>query len=163
MKTHWSGGIAPRILNLGTRWRWVVSLTPRPLYTPGERAPGTHWIGDLVSPRAGLDAVTKRKIPSLPPPGIEPRSSSPCRVSIWQCYLGSFGYRNLVYVEIQNGSTNMSVGLRISRFNTEFSQKLKLRIIFQRKCNVWSCVVHAHHPTPSSWLHNLAHWRFIVT
>jgi len=28
-----SGGIAPRILDLGTRWRWVVSLTTRPLYT----------------------------------------------------------------------------------------------------------------------------------
>jgi hypothetical protein len=26
------GGIAPRILNLGTRCRWVVSFTPRPLY-----------------------------------------------------------------------------------------------------------------------------------
>jgi hypothetical protein len=25
------GGIAPVILNLGTRWRWVVSLTLRPL------------------------------------------------------------------------------------------------------------------------------------
>jgi hypothetical protein len=26
-----SGDIAPRILNLGTRWRWVVSFTLRPL------------------------------------------------------------------------------------------------------------------------------------
>jgi hypothetical protein len=26
-----SGGIAPRILYLGTRWRWVVNFTPRPL------------------------------------------------------------------------------------------------------------------------------------
>jgi hypothetical protein len=25
-------GIAPLILNLGTRWRWVVNFTPRPLY-----------------------------------------------------------------------------------------------------------------------------------
>jgi hypothetical protein len=30
-----SGGIAPRILDLGTRWRWVVSFTPRPLYPRG--------------------------------------------------------------------------------------------------------------------------------
>jgi hypothetical protein len=29
MKAYWgSGGIAPRILDLGTRWRWVVSFTP---------------------------------------------------------------------------------------------------------------------------------------
>jgi len=27
----WSGCIDPRVLNLGTRWRWVVSFTPRPL------------------------------------------------------------------------------------------------------------------------------------
>jgi hypothetical protein len=27
-----SGSIAARILYLGTRWRWVVSFTPRPLY-----------------------------------------------------------------------------------------------------------------------------------
>jgi hypothetical protein len=27
-----SGGIAPRIFNLGTRWRWVVSFTIRPPY-----------------------------------------------------------------------------------------------------------------------------------
>jgi hypothetical protein len=35
VKTYWrSGGIVPRILNLGTRWREVVSFTLRPLY-PG--------------------------------------------------------------------------------------------------------------------------------
>jgi hypothetical protein len=28
---------------------------PRPLY-PRERAPGTHWIGGWVGPRADLDA-----------------------------------------------------------------------------------------------------------
>jgi hypothetical protein len=38
MKGCWgSGGIAPRILNLGTRWRWVVSFTPKPLYPQGKR------------------------------------------------------------------------------------------------------------------------------
>jgi len=31
----WS--IAPRILNLGTIWKQVVSFTPRPLYTRGPR------------------------------------------------------------------------------------------------------------------------------
>jgi hypothetical protein len=39
MKAYWkSRCIAPRILDLGNRWRWVVSFTPRPLY-PRERAP----------------------------------------------------------------------------------------------------------------------------
>jgi hypothetical protein len=48
---------------LGTRWRWVVSFTPRPLYTQG-RAPGTLWIGGWVGPRVGLDTVWKRRIPA---------------------------------------------------------------------------------------------------
>jgi hypothetical protein len=59
-----SGGIAPRILNLGTRWsggEWSASLPDR--FTPRERAPGTHWIGGWVGPRVVLDAVVKRKIP----------------------------------------------------------------------------------------------------
>jgi hypothetical protein len=37
MKTYWgSGGIAPRILDLGTRWRWVVSFTFQPLCPQGK-------------------------------------------------------------------------------------------------------------------------------
>jgi hypothetical protein len=59
---------APRhegvLFDLGTRWRCVVSFTPRPLYSQGT-APGTHWIGGWVSPRAGLDAVVKEKFPVL--------------------------------------------------------------------------------------------------
>jgi hypothetical protein len=49
-------------LDLGTRWRWVVSFTHLPLYPRGERAPGTHWIKGWVGPIVGLDAVKKRKI-----------------------------------------------------------------------------------------------------
>jgi hypothetical protein len=33
----------------------VVSVTPRPRFTPGERTPGTHYTGGWVGPRAGLD------------------------------------------------------------------------------------------------------------
>jgi hypothetical protein len=37
MKAYWgSGGMAPRILDIGTRWRWVVSFTHRPLFPPGK-------------------------------------------------------------------------------------------------------------------------------
>jgi len=36
---------------------------PQPLYPQG-RALGTHWIGCQVGPRAVLDMVMKRKIPS---------------------------------------------------------------------------------------------------
>jgi hypothetical protein len=33
---------------------------------PLEGAPGTHWIGDWVDPRIGLDDVEKRKFFTLP-------------------------------------------------------------------------------------------------
>jgi hypothetical protein len=41
---------------------WSASR-PSP-FTPGERALGTRWIGGWVSPRAVLNSVVKRKIPS---------------------------------------------------------------------------------------------------
>jgi hypothetical protein len=70
MKTYWgSGGIAPRILDLGNRWRLVVNFTPRSLY-PRKITHGTHWIGGWVDPRTVLDTAVKKKFPA--PPGIEP-------------------------------------------------------------------------------------------
>jgi len=45
-------------------------------FTPGGRAPGTHWTGNWVGLGIGLDAVRKRK-KSLILPGIEPWSSRP--------------------------------------------------------------------------------------
>jgi hypothetical protein len=33
----------------------MVSVTPRPRFTPRERTPGTHCTGGWVGPRAGLD------------------------------------------------------------------------------------------------------------
>jgi hypothetical protein len=44
---------------------------------PMERAPGTNWIGGWVGPRAVLDEVVKRKIPS-------PRRESNSRTPIAQ-------------------------------------------------------------------------------
>jgi len=34
------------------------------LHAPDALPPGTHWIGDSVGPRLGLNTVTKRKIPN---------------------------------------------------------------------------------------------------
>jgi hypothetical protein len=55
---------------------WSASRPGR--FTAGERAPGTHWIGGWVGPRAGLNDVEKRKI--FDPTGTRtptPLSSSP--------------------------------------------------------------------------------------
>jgi hypothetical protein len=46
-------------------------------FTLRERVPGTHWIGGWVGPRAILNAVVKRKIPS-------PRRESKARTPIIQ-------------------------------------------------------------------------------
>jgi hypothetical protein len=48
---------------------WSSSLPGR--FTPGERAPGTHWMGGWLGPRAGLYDMEKRKFLTLP--GLELR------------------------------------------------------------------------------------------
>jgi hypothetical protein len=70
MKTYWgSGGIAPFILDLGTRWRSVISFTPRPLYSQGKNPlyPLDRRLGGPQS-RSGRGGEEKN---SQPPPGIE--------------------------------------------------------------------------------------------
>jgi hypothetical protein len=87
MKTYWgSGGIAPLILltSAPDGDEWSVSCPSR--FTPRERAPGTHWIGGWVGPRAVLDAVVKRKIPST---RRESNPRTPIVQPIAQRYRGS--------------------------------------------------------------------------
>jgi hypothetical protein len=66
---------SPTILDLDTRWRWVVSFMPRPLYPRGNRPwyPLGRWLGRPQS-RSGRCREEKNL---LPLPGIEPRLSSP--------------------------------------------------------------------------------------
>jgi len=55
----------------------MVSFRAWTLYLE-EKATGNHWLGGCAGPRAGTDAVAKRKvIPSPTLPGIEAPSSSP--------------------------------------------------------------------------------------
>jgi hypothetical protein len=49
------------VLDLGTRWRWAVSVTPSRFTSC------THWVGGCVGPRASLEAVEMRKISFLCP------------------------------------------------------------------------------------------------
>jgi hypothetical protein len=55
----------------GGEWSVSPPFTPTAALSPRETAPGNHWIGGWVGPRAGLDAVVRIKIPS-PLPGPEP-------------------------------------------------------------------------------------------
>jgi len=70
-----SGGIVPSILNIGARWKWEVSSTPRPFYPWGKipRQPLDRRFGGSQS-RPGRDVEEKNSQPLL---GIETRSSSP--------------------------------------------------------------------------------------
>jgi hypothetical protein len=52
------------ILDLGTRWTWVVSFTTWLLYPRG-KSPSTHWIRGWAGLKTGMDAVDKRKISFL--------------------------------------------------------------------------------------------------
>jgi hypothetical protein len=78
MKTYWERYSSTHSLTSALdAGEWSASRPGR--FTAGERAPGTHWIGGWVGPRAVLDTTVKRKIPS-PPPGKrtrEPRLDSP--------------------------------------------------------------------------------------
>jgi hypothetical protein len=68
-------------------------------FTPGERAPGTYWIGGWVGPRAGLDDMEKWKL--LPLPGLElrPLGRPACSQSLYRLsYPGS----HIITIIIQN-------------------------------------------------------------
>jgi len=62
IKTYWeSGDIGQRTLDLGTRWRWVVSFTPWPPYRRGKspRYPFDRRLGGPQS-RSGLGGKEKK-------------------------------------------------------------------------------------------------------
>jgi hypothetical protein len=62
MKAHWRYSSTHSLTSALDGGKWSDSRPGR--FAPREGAPGTHWIGRWVSPRAVLDTVVKRKIPS---------------------------------------------------------------------------------------------------
>jgi hypothetical protein len=73
------------ILDLGTRWSWVVNVTPWLHFSPGVKAPGTHCRGGWVGLRVDLNTDARRKI-LLPLPGMEPQPAScPARSQTLYC------------------------------------------------------------------------------
>jgi len=66
MKTYWgSGNTAPCILNLGTKLRWAISFTPRPLYlrTKSPWYPFDRRLGRLYSRSGHGGEVVTQKFP----------------------------------------------------------------------------------------------------
>jgi hypothetical protein len=74
-----NGGIALRILDLGTRLKWVVIFTPRPLYSQRKspRYPLDRRLGGPQS-RSGRGGEDKNSqpLPGLEPPIIQPIAQS---------------------------------------------------------------------------------------
>jgi hypothetical protein len=74
-----SGGIAPRILDLGTRWRWVVNFTPSRFTPQGKNPPQYPSDRRLGGPQSWSGRGGEEKN-SQPPPGIElPNPDRPAR------------------------------------------------------------------------------------
>jgi hypothetical protein len=63
MKAYWGVGRGTHTFLTAELDGGELSNSRPGRFTPKERNPGTHWIGSWVGPRAGLDAVAKRKIP----------------------------------------------------------------------------------------------------
>ena len=70
-------GITVPLLSLSSRWGWVVSVAPHPLY-PRQR-PCTYFTGDWMGPRACLDECEEENV--LDPPGFKPLIVQPVAVS----------------------------------------------------------------------------------
>jgi hypothetical protein len=70
MKAYWgSGGIVPRILDLCTTWRWVVSFKPLPLY-PQVQSLWNPLVRRLGGPQSRSEHGGEEKN-SQPLPGLE--------------------------------------------------------------------------------------------
>jgi hypothetical protein len=72
-------------------------------FTPGERAPGTHWIGGWVGPRAGLDDLEKRQFLTLPGLELQPFGHAARIQSLYRLrypgFLKKKGYRENLDLE----------------------------------------------------------------
>jgi hypothetical protein len=99
-------------------------LTSRPgLFTPRERAPGTHWIEGWVGPRAVLDAVVKRKIPS-------PRRESNRRTLIVQPVAQPWTWK--YYVTCRCTDITLSSWEEMQACNSILPTELSIQLLFSR-------------------------------
>jgi hypothetical protein len=69
---------------------WSASRPGR--FTPGERAPSTHWTGGWVGPRTGLNDV-KRKLLTLPRLELRPHGRPAHSQSLYR--LGYLGWKQM--------------------------------------------------------------------
>jgi hypothetical protein len=78
MKAYWGVEVQLHLFfDLGTRWRWVVSVTPRPLYPQGKGPwyPLEWRLGEPQSrSRIGGEEKNSQPLPGFEPPIIQPKA-----------------------------------------------------------------------------------------
>jgi hypothetical protein len=72
MKTYGGMDVQIHILLTSALAGGEWSASHHGCFTLGERAPGTHWIGGWMDPRASLDDAEKRKFFTLPGLELQP-------------------------------------------------------------------------------------------
>jgi hypothetical protein len=76
LEADWeSGDIAPRSLDLDTRWRWVVSFTPLPFYRQGKSLwypLGRRLCGPQIRSGRGGEEIISHPLSGLELPIIQP-------------------------------------------------------------------------------------------
>jgi hypothetical protein len=72
-----SGCVHPCFLDLTTLTGGEWSASRPGHFTPEERLSGTNWLGGWVGPRAGLDAMERRKFLTLPGLDLRPLARPP--------------------------------------------------------------------------------------
>jgi len=99
MKAYkWSGSIAPLILNLNARWRWMVSLMPWLLYGP-EKSAWCPWYRRLSGPQKWFESFGKGKN-QLTLPGFEPHF---IKLTAWPILLTTLSWMLFAPSNVQLG------------------------------------------------------------
>jgi hypothetical protein len=120
MKTYWGrGGTAPHILTLGTRSRWAVRFTPRPIYPREKRCRHPlDWI--LGGPQSRFGCSGEKKNPlSAPAANRTPRSLVTMLTATW--IAGNLAKIRTGYLPHMSGMLTSTPKCSIRGFNINFS------------------------------------------
>jgi hypothetical protein len=115
----------------------MVSFTPRPLHPQRKSTWYHHLIGGWVGPRAVLDAVVKRKIPS---PRWESNSRSPIvqpvaqRYTDWTVFWNSSISHAEVVREVKMLYETADVGCQTSKIHVNVSREWERKSYPERVC-----------------------------
>jgi hypothetical protein len=145
MKTY--GGV--EVLVCDARWKWGVSFASLLSYPQGERAPGTHWVGGWVGPRAGLDAVkgerknfcscleSKTDSSAVHPVTkfLYSEDNSVYKLALWNC-------RGLLWLPVRDGQNHKEHNYPLEVFFNLEDVLIFIESCFCILCTVWKPVSH---------------------